>query len=402
MQENARDLATILTVEAGKPLVESLGEVAYAASFFEWFSEEAKRTNGETIPATAGNRRLLTVKQPVGVCGLITPWNFPAAMITRKVGPCFASGSSAVVKPAEDTPLTALAIAELGVRAGVPAGLLSVLPTPRSEAAGVGEALCKHPVVKKISFTGSTAVGVTLGEWCASGVKRTSFELGGNAPFIIFDDADLHTAVAALMASKFRNSGQTCVCANRVMVQSGIHDALVAALTEQVRAIHLGHGLNEGTTQGPLINAAGRSKVEQHVRDAVEKGGILVTGGESPGGNFFQPTILVGATRDMDCFREETFGPLCAIASFDTEEEVLSLANDCDVGLAGYFCSRDLGRVWRVAEALEVGMVGVNEGIISSEVAPFGGVKMSGIGREGGRDGIGEYLETKFIVMGVN
>ena len=358
MHSHAQDIATILTFEAGKPFAESLGEIAYAASFFEWFAEEAKRMNGQTIPAPTTNRRLLTIKQPVGVAALITPWNFPAAMITRKVGPCIASGSSAVVKPAEDTPLTALALAELGSRAGIPPGLLSVLPTPRCAAAQVGEMLCKHPIVRKVSFTGSTGVGITLGNWCSASVKRTSFELGGNAPFIVFHDADLNTAVDALMASKFRNSGQTCVCANRVLVQSQILDPFVSAVKARMEKIKLGHGINDGTTQGPLINAAGRMKVERHVKDALEKGGKLLMGGKSPGGNFWEPTLIVGANTEMECFKEEQFGPLLAIASFDTEEEAITIANDCEVGLAGYFCSKDLDRVWRVAESLETGMVG--------------------------------------------
>jgi len=380
--------------------------VAYAASFFEWFAEEAKRVYGATIPETVGGRKLLTVKQPVGVAALITPWNFPAAMITRKVGPALGAGCGAVVKPAEDTPLTALALAVLGERAGVPKGLLSVLPTPRKHASAVGEELCTHPKVAKVSFTGSTAVGVQLQTWCAAGVKRTSLELGGNAPFLVFEDADLEVAVSALMACKFRNSGQTCVSANKVLVHEKVHGAFVAALAERMQdSLVLGHGLSEGTTQGPLINSNGVDKVRRHVADAVAKGAVVAyqherASGDLGNGCFFPPTLLTGCTPAMACFQEETFGPLVSVAAFDSEAEALAIANSADVGLAGYFCSRDLATVFRVAQALEVGMVGVNEGAISTEVAPFGGVKMSGLGREGGAAGIEEYLNTKYICLG--
>lgn len=400
MLTNQEDLARLMTAEQGKPLAESRGEVAYGASFIEWFAEEAKRAYGEIIPPPTADRRLLVLKQPVGVVAAITPWNFPIAMITRKAGPALAAGCAIVVKPAEETPLSALAIAELADRAGLPKGLLSILTTTR--AAEVGAALTASSQVRKLSFTGSTEVGKQLMRACADTVKKISLELGGNAPFIVFDDADLDAAVAGMMASKFRNSGQTCVCANRVLVQAGIHDAFVQRLQEAVSKLRVGRGSEEGVDQGPLINAAAVEKVERLVADAVQRGARVVSGGGRLGdhGYFYQPTILADVRPDMACFSEEIFGPVAPVYRFEDEAEAVRLANDTPYGLAAYFYARDLGRIWRVAEALEYGMVGINEGIISTEVAPFGGVKESGIGREGSRHGLDEYLELKYLCLG--
>jgi succinate-semialdehyde dehydrogenase/glutarate-semialdehyde dehydrogenase len=397
---NADDLARLMTAEQGKPLAEAKGEVVYGAAFVEWYAEEAKRVYGDVIPATAPGRRIVVTKEPIGVVAAITPWNFPIAMITRKCAPALAAGCTVVVKPAEDTPLSALALAELAVRAGFPAGVLNVLPT--ADYVAVGGELTANPIVRKLSFTGSTEVGKLLMKQCADTMKKVSFELGGNAPFIVFDDADLDAAVAGAMASKYRNTGQTCVCANRILVQAGIYDAFAAKLAEAVGRLVVGAGLDGETHQGPLINEAAVAKVEAHIADAVAKGAKVALGGKRHqlGGTFFQPTILIGITPEMQVAREETFGPVAPLFRFDTEAEAIQMANDTEFGLAAYFYSRDVGRCWRVADALEYGIVGINEGIISTEVAPFGGVKESGIGREGSRYGIEEFLEVKYLCMG--
>ncbi|MBS0357222.1 MAG: NAD-dependent succinate-semialdehyde dehydrogenase [Proteobacteria bacterium] len=397
---NQEDLALLMTSEQGKPLAEARGEVAYGASFVEWFAEEGKRVYGETIPAPTPDKRLIAIRQPVGVTAAITPWNFPIAMITRKVAPALAAGCTSVVKPAEATPLCALALAELAQRAGIPAGVLNVVTTARPAA--VGGVLTASPVVRKLSFTGSTPVGKRLMAECADTVKRLSLELGGNAPFIVFDDADLDAAVTGAMASKYRNAGQTCVCANRILVQDGIYDAFAARLAEAAAALQVDDGLAAGAQVGPLINAAALAKVEGLVCDALAKGAHIVTGGvpHPRGGLFYTPTVLAGITADMRIAREEIFGPVAPLFRFSTEEEAIALANDTPYGLAAYFYSRDIHRVWRVAEALEYGMVGINEGMISNEMAPFGGVKESGVGREGSRHGIDEYLEIKYLCMG--
>ena len=397
---NQEDLAVLMTCEHGKPLAEARGEVAYGASFVEWFAEEGKRVYGETIPAPTPDKRLIAIRQPVGVTAAITPWNFPIAMITRKVAPALAAGCTSVVKPAEATPLCALALAELAQRAGIPAGVLNIVTTARP--AVVGGVLTASPVVRKLSFTGSTPVGKRLMAQCADTVKRLSLELGGNAPFIVFDDADLDAAVAGAMASKYRNAGQTCVCANRILVQDGIYDAFAARLAEAAAALQVDDGLAAGAQVGPLINAAALAKVEGLVGDALVKGAQLVTGGtrHPHGGWFYTPTVLAGITADMRIAREEIFGPVAPLFRFKTDEEAIALANDTPYGLAAYFYSRDIHRVWRVAEALEYGMVGINEGMISNEMAPFGGVKESGVGREGSRHGIDEYLEIKYLCMG--
>ena len=396
------DLATLMSAEQGKPLAEARGEVAYAASFVEWFAEEARRTYGETIPAHGPDKRIVVLRQPVGVTAAITPWNFPLAMITRKAAPALAAGCPMVVKPAEDTPLSALAMAELARRAGVPAGVLSVVTAARGNAAEVGAEMCANPIVRKLSFTGSTAVGKILMRQCADTVKKLSLELGGNAPFLVFDDADLDAAVAGAIASKYRNTGQTCVCANRIYVQAGVYDAFAERLAQAVAQLRVGPALGGDSQQGPLINAAAVDKVERHVADAVDKGARVILGGarHELGGTFFQPTVLTGVTTQMLVAREETFGPVAPLFRFETEAEAIEMANATEFGLAAYFYSRDIGRVWRVAEALETGIVGINEGIISTEVAPFGGVKESGLGREGGHHGISEYLETKYLCMG--
>lgn len=403
MIQNKEELAKIITAESGKPLKEAEGEVVYAALFLEWFSEEARRIYGDIIYPPARDRRALVLKQPLGVAAIITPWNFPSAMITRKVGAALAAGCTVVVKPAEDTPFSALALAELANQAGIPAGVYNVVPCSQKKAKEVGEALCTDPLVSKISFTGSTATGKVLLHHAANSVKRVSMELGGNAPFIVFDSANVEQAVAGAMASKFRNAGQTCVCSNRFLVQKGIHDSFVQKFAEAMKGqLRVGNGFEEKTTQGPLINQRAVEKVEAQVSDAVSKGATLVLGGKrhALGHNFFEPTLLSNVTRDMLCSREETFGPLAPVIKFDTEEEAVAIANATDVGLAGYFYSQDPAQIWRVAEQLEVGMVGVNEGLISTVECPFGGVKQSGLGREGSKYGIDEYLEIKYVCLG--
>lgn len=396
------DLAMLMTAEQGKPLAEAKGEVAYGASFIEWFGEEAKRAYGDVIPAQGADKRIVVIKQPIGVVAAITPWNFPIAMITRKVAPALAAGCPVVVKPAEDTPLCALALCVLAQRAGLPDGLLNVVTCSKQNAHKVGGELTGSPVVRKVSFTGSTPVGKMLMRQSADTVKKVSLELGGNAPFIVFDDADLNAAVAGVMASKYRNTGQTCVCANRILVQDGVYDEFVERLIAAVSKLKVGPGLEGEVHQGPLINQAALEKVQLHISDALAKGARVVHGGEphALGGTFFEPTIMVDMTQDMLVAREETFGPLAALFRFSTDEEAIAMANDTQFGLASYFYSRDIGRVWRVAEALECGMVGVNEGIISTEVAPFGGTKESGLGREGSHYGLDEYLEIKYVCMG--
>lgn len=398
---NREDLARLMTAEQGKPLAESRGEIAYAASFIEWFAEEAKRIYGDVIPAPKEDQRILVLKQPVGVVGAITPWNFPSAMITRKVGPALAAGCGIVVKPAAQTPLSALALAVLAEEAGLPAGLLSIVPT--SNARAVGAELTGNALVRKISFTGSTETGKLLFRQSADTVKKLSLELGGNAPFIVFDDADLDEAVNGAIASKYRNAGQTCVCANRLYVQAGIHDAFIERLAAAVRTLKVGDGATPGTEIGPLIEEAAVTKVERHIADATAKGARIVCGGarSALGGTFFEPTLLTGVTAAMDVAQEETFGPLAPVFRFEDEADVLRQANDTRFGLAAYFYARDLARVWRIAEALEYGIVGVNTGLISTEVAPFGGVKESGVGREGSRYGIEDYLEIKYVCLGM-
>jgi len=398
--ENADELALLLSKEQGKPLAEARGEIIYGANFVELFAEEAKRIYGETIPTHKADARVVIMRQPIGVVGAITPWNFPSAMITRKVAPALAVGCTAVVKPAEDTPLSALALADLAQRAGVPKGVFNVVTA--KDPVPVGKALTESPLVRMITFTGSTEVGKILMRQAASTVKRVGMELGGNAPFIVFDDADLDRAVAGALASKFRNAGQTCVCANRILVQDGVYDAFAEKLTAAVKKLKVGPGTEAGVTVGPLINTDALRKVEAHVADAVKHGARVVTGGtpSALGGNFFEPTVLVGVTPAMRVAREETFGPVAPLFRFHTEEEAVRMANDTPFGLAAYFFTRDLGRCWRVAEALEYGIVGVNEGITSTEVAPFGGWKESGIGREGSHHGIDEFLELKYTLMG--
>lgn len=397
---NQKDLAAIITAECGKPLAEAMGEVAYGASFIEWFAEEGKRVYGEVIPSFADGKRLLTLRQPVGTCAAITPWNFPVAMITRKVGPALAAGCPMVVKPAEATPLSALALETLAVEAGIPAPLFRVVPT--SQPAEIGALFCQSPVVRKLSFTGSTRVGKLLMAQSAATVKKVSMELGGNAPFIIFDDADLDAALAGVMASKFRNAGQTCVCANRILVQDGVHDAFVSMLAARAASLRIGDGAVPGTEIGPLITERAIDGVSGLVERALEAGAVAQTGGtrSNAGAQFYTPTVLTGVTQDMEIARSEIFGPVAPVIRFSTEEEAIRIANDTPYGLAAYFFSRDVGRIWRVMEGLEYGMVGVNDGIISTEVAPFGGVKESGIGREGSRHGIEEYLEIKYCLMG--
>jgi succinate-semialdehyde dehydrogenase / glutarate-semialdehyde dehydrogenase len=398
---NQEDLARIMTAEQGKPLAEARGEVAYAASFIEWFAEEAKRAYGDVIPGHATDKRILVQKEPVGVTAAITPWNFPSAMITRKAGPALAVGCAMVLKPAPQTPFSALALAALAERAGIPAGLLSVIPADVDASREVGGELCDNPVVRKLSFTGSTGVGIKLMQQCAPSLKKLSLELGGNAPFIVFDDADLDAAVEGAIISKYRNAGQTCVCANRLYVQDGVYDAFAEKLQAAVAKLKVGNGMQEGITTGPLINAEAVAKVQRHLHDALEKGATLLAGGNSLGGNFFEPTIVSGVTAEMAVAREETFGPLAPLFRFSDEAEVIRQANDTEFGLAAYFYARDLGRVFRVAEALEYGMVGINTGVISTEVAPFGGMKSSGLGREGSKYGLDEYLEIKYLCMGM-
>ncbi|MGH8725742.1 MAG: NAD-dependent succinate-semialdehyde dehydrogenase [Burkholderiales bacterium] len=399
MMANQEDLAQILTAEQGKPLAEARGEIAYGASFIEWFAEEGKRAYGDVIPSHQSDKRVLVIKQPVGVCALITPWNFPNAMITRKAGPALAAGCTVVIKPAGQTPYSALAMAELAERAGVSGGVLNILT---GDSRAIGGELCASPKVRKLSFTGSTETGRILMKQCADTVKKLSLELGGNAPFIVFDDADLDAAVEGALASKYRNAGQTCVCANRLYVQDGVYDAFAAKLAEKVKGFKVGAGTEPGVVIGPLIDENGVQKVEKHVADAVGKGAKVVLGGKrhERGGLFFQPTVLANVTPDMLVSHEETFGPVAPLIRFKTEDEVIRLANNTEFGLSGYFYSRDVGRIFRVAEAMETGIVGANVGIISTEIAPFGGVKQSGIGREGSKYGLEEYLEVKYILVG--
>jgi succinate-semialdehyde dehydrogenase/glutarate-semialdehyde dehydrogenase len=399
MMANQEDLAQILTAEQGKPLAESRGEIAYGASFIEWFAEEAKRVYGDTIPAPWADKRILVIKQPIGVAALITPWNFPNAMITRKAGPALASGCPVVIKPASQTPYSALAMAELGERAGIPKGVLNILT---GDSKAIGAELCANPKVRKLSFTGSTETGRILMRQSADTIKKLSLELGGNAPFIVFDDADLDAAVEGALASKYRNAGQTCVCANRLYVQDGVYDKFAAMLTEKVKGFKVGPGTEPGVVIGPLIDEQGLKKVETHVKDALDHGAKLILGGKrhERGGLFFQPTVLTNVTPQMLVSHEETFGPVAPLIRFKTEQEVIDLANDSEFGLSGYFYSRDVGRIFRVAEAMETGIVGANVGIISTEVAPFGGVKQSGLGREGSKYGMEEYLEIKYILLG--
>ncbi|WP_248465894.1 NAD-dependent succinate-semialdehyde dehydrogenase [Pectobacterium versatile] len=398
IMDNQEDLAALLTAEQGKPLAEARGEIAYATSFIDWFAEEAKRIEGSVLQSPQGQQRLLVIKQPIGVCAAITPWNFPAAMITRKVGPALAAGCTMIVKPAEQTPFTALALAELAQQAGIPRGVLQVIV---GDAQSVGKVLCDSPVVRKLSFTGSTEVGRILMAQSAPTVKKLSLELGGNAPFIVFDDADVDQAVKGILASKFRNSGQTCVCANRIYVQNGIYPTLVERLVEEVRKLNVGDGTQPGVTQGPLIDADAVSKVEQHIADALSHGATLLLGGKRHelGGTFFTPTIVGGVTREMRFAREETFGPVAPLFRFSDEAEAIAMANDTEFGLAAYVYTRDAVRQWTVPEALDYGMVGINTGLISNEVAPFGGVKQSGLGREGSRFGIEDYLEMKYLCV---
>ena len=394
------DLAAIMTLEQGKPLAESKGEIVYGASFIEWFSEEAKRVYGETIPTDVAGRRIMVTKEPVGVVGAITPWNFPNSMITRKCAPALAAGCTVVIKPADETPLSALALAELGARAGIPAGVFNIITS--SQAAAVGKVLTESPLVRKFSFTGSTAVGKVLMRQCASTVKKVSLELGGNAPFIVFDDADIDEAVKGAMASKFRNTGQTCVCANRILVQAGVYDRFAEKFLKAVQTLRIGDGFEPGVDQGPLITMAAVEKVESLLADALAKGARLMFGGKrhARGGTFFETTVLGEVTPLMRCAQEEIFGPVAALIRFETEEEAIRMANDTPYGLAAYFYARDIGRVMRVADALEYGMIGINEGLISTEVAPFGGMKESGLGREGSRYGIEEYVEIKYLAIG--
>jgi len=396
------DLARLMTAEQGKPLAEARGEVAYGASFIEWFAEEAKRAYGDVIPGHGRDKRIVVIKQPVGVVAAITPWNFPVAMITRKVAPALAAGCPVVVKPAEDTPLCALALAVLAESAGVPPGIFNIVTCSKAQAPEVGEALTTSRIVRKVSFTGSTPVGKLLMRQASGTVKKVSLELGGNAPFIVFDDADLDAAVTGLMASKYRNTGQTCVCANRIYVQSGVYDAFVEKLKDAVGKLVVGAGLEGDTQQGPLINQAALDKVKRHISDATDKGAKVVLGGgeHALGGTFFTPTILTDVTQDMLVASEETFGPVAPLFRFETEEEVIAKANDSEFGLAAYFYSNDIRRIWHVAEALETGMVGINDGIISTETAPFGGVKESGLGREGSRYGLDEFMELKYLCLG--
>ena len=399
MLDNTEDLAIIMTAEQGKPLAESRGEITYAASFIEWFAEEGKRVYGDMVPQNAHGRRILVMKEPIGVFAAITPWNFPAAMITRKAGPGWAAGCTGVIRPASQTPYSALALAVLAERAGMPPGVCNVITGPSGP---IGGALTSSPTVRKLTFTGSTEVGSKLLAQIAPTVKKASMELGGNAPFIVFDDADLDAAVVGAIASKFRNAGQTCVCANRLLVQAGVYDAFTAKLKIAVEALRVGNGMDAGVTQGPMINMDAVEKVEQHIADAVERGATVVLGGHrhALGGTFFEPTILTGVPRTAAIFHEETFGPAAALFRFETEAEAIEMSNDTEFGLAAYFYARDVGLIFRVAEALEYGIVGVNEGIISTEVAPFGGVKASGLGREGGRYGIEDYLEIKYVALG--
>jgi len=404
LMAHAEDLARIMTTEQGKPFAEAKGEVAYGASFVEWFAEEAKRVNGETLPQFDNNRRLMVLKQPIGVCAAITPWNFPLAMITRKVAPALAAGCTVVIKPAELTPLTALAACELAVRAGIPAGVLNILSADADNSIAIGKVLCASPVVRHISFTGSTEVGRILMAQSAPTVKKMSLELGGNAPFIVFDDADIDSAVEGAFASKYRNAGQTCVCSNRFYVQEAVYDEFVTKFAAKVKTAKVGNGFEDGVNQGPLIEEAALDKVQRHVEDAVAKGGQVLVGGKRlsslGSGQFFEPTVIANASADMLCAREETFGPFAPVFKFKTEQEAIDAANNTEFGLASYFYSRDVGRIFRVGEALEYGMVGINVGILATEHVPFGGVKQSGLGREGSHHGMDDYVEIKYLCLG--
>jgi succinate-semialdehyde dehydrogenase/glutarate-semialdehyde dehydrogenase len=399
MMANQEDLARLMTAEQGKPLAESRGEIAYAASFIEWFAEEGKRIYGDTIPPHGADKRIIVLKEPIGVCAAITPWNFPAAMITRKAGPALAAGCTMVLKPATATPYSALALAELAERAGIPKGVFSVVT---GSASAIGGEMTSNDIVRKVTFTGSTEIGRVLLKQAAESIKKCSMELGGNAPFIVFDDADLDAAVKGAIASKYRNAGQTCVCANRILVQDSVYDAFAGKLADAVAALKVGNGFEQGTVIGPLIDGKAVEKVEQHIADALAKGAKVTLGGKrhALGGSFFEPTIITGVTPDMAVAREETFGPLAPLFRFKTDAEAIRLANDTEFGLAAYFYSRDIGRIFRIAEGLEYGIVGINEGIISTEVAPFGGVKQSGLGREGSKYGIEDYLEVKYLCLG--
>ncbi|MDP2075362.1 NAD-dependent succinate-semialdehyde dehydrogenase [Hydrogenophaga sp.] len=404
LMANQEDLGRILTAEQGKPFAEAKGEIAYGASFVEWFAEEAKRVNGETLPTFDNNRRLIVLKQPIGVCAAITPWNFPLAMITRKVAPALAAGCPVIIKPAELTPLTALAAAELAIRAGIPAGVLNMLCADADNSIAVGKVLCESDVVRHISFTGSTEVGRILMAQCAPTVKKMSLELGGNAPFIVFDDADVDSAVEGAFASKYRNAGQTCVCSNRIYVQAGVYDSFVEKFAAKVKTTKVGNGFEDGVNQGPLIEEAALVKVQRHVDDAVAKGARVMTGGKRltniGSGQFFEATVVADATADMLCAKEETFGPFAPVFKFHTEQEAIDAANNTEFGLASYFYSRDVGRIFRVSEALEYGMVGINVGILATEHVPFGGVKQSGLGREGSHHGMDDYVEIKYLCVG--
>ena len=400
LMANQDDLGRLMTAEQGKPLPEAKGEVAYGASFVEWFAEEAKRVNGETLPQFDNNRRLLVLRQPIGVCAAITPWNFPLAMITRKVAPALAAGCPVIIKPAELTPLTALAAAELAIRAGIPAGVLNMISADADNSIAVGKVLCASDVVRHISFTGSTEVGRILMAQSAPTVKKMSLELGGNAPFIVFDDADIDSAVEGAFASKYRNAGQTCVCSNRLYVQEGVYDEFVTKFAAKVRTAKVGNGFEDGVNQGPMIEEAALVKVQRHVDDAVAKGARVLVGGKRLAGQFFEPTVVADATADMLCAKEETFGPFAPVFKFRTEQEAVDAANNTEFGLASYFYSRDVGRIFRVSEALEYGMVGINVGILATEHVPFGGVKQSGLGREGSHHGIDDYVELKYLCIG--
>jgi succinate-semialdehyde dehydrogenase/glutarate-semialdehyde dehydrogenase len=400
LMANQDDLARIMTAEQGKPFPEAKGEVAYGASFVEWFAEEAKRVNGETLPQFDNNRRLMVIKQPIGVCAAITPWNFPIAMITRKVAPALAAGCTVVIKPAELTPLTALAAAELAIRAGIPAGVLNMITADADQSIAVGKVICASDVVRHISFTGSTEVGRILMAQSAPTIKKMSLELGGNAPFIVFDDADIDSAVEGAFASKYRNAGQTCVCSNRFYVQEGVYEEFVQKFATKVRTAKVGNGFDEGVNQGPLIEEAALVKVQRHVDDAVAKGARVLVGGKRLAGQFFEPTLVADATADMLCATEETFGPFAPVFKFKTEDEAVAAANNTEFGLASYFYSRDIGRIYRVGEALEYGMVGINVGILATEHVPFGGVKQSGLGREGSHHGMDDYVEIKYLCIG--
>jgi len=400
LMANQEDLGRIMTAEQGKPFAEAKGEVAYGASFVEWFAEEAKRVNGETLPQFDNNRRLMVLKQPIGVCAAITPWNFPLAMITRKVAPALAAGCPVVIKPAELTPLTALAAAELAIRAGIPAGVVNIITADSDNSIAIGKVFCSSDIVRHISFTGSTEVGRILMAQSAPSIKKLALELGGNAPFIVFDDADIDSAVEGAMASKYRNAGQTCVCANRIYVQDAVYDEFVQKFSAKVKTLKVGNGFDEGVVQGPLIENAAVEKVERHVQDAIHKGGKVMVGGHKLDGQFFEPTVIADARADMLCAREETFGPFAPVFRFHQEQEAVDAANNTEFGLASYFYSRDIGRIYRVSEALEYGMVGINVGIIATEHVPFGGVKQSGLGREGSSHGMDEYLEMKYLCVG--